>query len=294
MGRMVALLCSGLGSAADGADPSAEAALVEPRLRNLHDIPSDLVPPVVTDEAAAAGRRVRVQLSEFAGTPLHHVLYLPINWRPDRSYPVIVEYPGNGGFENKLGDRCSGRQEDCRLGYGISAGRDFIWVCPPFVDKASTTHSLRWWGDADATTDYCRQCVRQTCADYGGDPDKVLLAGFSRGAIACNYIGLRNDDIAALWRGMIVHSHYDGVRQWGYPEDDRAAATRRLKRLGDRPQFISHEVSIDAVRDYLRDTTVDATFLPIPYPNHSDAWVLKDIPERTKLREWVAQALSEN
>jgi hypothetical protein len=42
----------------------------------------------------------------------------------------------------------------------------------------------------------------------------VFIAGFSRGAIACNFIGLRDDEIASLWCGFVVHSHYEGVRDW--------------------------------------------------------------------------------
>ena len=47
-------------------------------------------------------------------------------------------------------------------------------------------------------------------------------------------IRMTDDEVAALWCGFICHSHYDGVRSWGYAGDDRAAATERLARLGDR------------------------------------------------------------
>jgi hypothetical protein len=29
------------------------------------------------------------------------------------------------------------------------------------------------------------------------------------------------------------------------------------------------------------------TFVPIPYPNHSAAWVLRDLPERARARTWL-------
>jgi hypothetical protein len=122
----------------------------------------------------------------------------------------------------------------------------------------------------------------------------VLLAGFSRGSIACNYIGLHDDEIARLWRGFVCHSHYDGVRRWGYAGDDREAAARRLERLGDRPQFISHELSIDATRDYLAKAAPQGrfTFQPLGFRNHTDAWVLRDVPERRALRDWVERTLA--
>ena len=85
----------------------------------------------------------------------------------------------------------------------------------PFVDKKNGRNATTWWGDVRATVGYCKATVLRTCEEFGGDPSNVFIAGFSRGAIACNYIGLHDDEIASLWRGFICHSHYDGVRKWG-------------------------------------------------------------------------------
>ena len=94
--------------------------------------------------------------------------------------------------------------------------------------------------------------MENVCEKFGGDPKRVVLAGFSRGAIACNYIGLHDDDIASLWCGFICHSHYDGVSEkWDYPNADRKSAAIRLARLGDRPQFISQEGSVAVTKAYL-------------------------------------------
>ena len=51
----------------------------------------------------------------------------------------------------------------------------------------------------------------EVCDNFGGDRDDVVLTGFSRGAIACGYIGLRNDHVAALWKGFHACQHYDGA-----------------------------------------------------------------------------------
>ena len=135
--------------------------------------------------------------------------------------------------------------------------------------------------------------MRRDCELYGGDPDRVLLAVFSRGAIACNYIGLHDDRIAALWRGFFCHSHYDGVKKWSYAGSDRASAANRLSRLGNRPQFISHEKSVDDTRTYLNSAAPDGrfTFVPLKGWGHTDTWVLYDVPERTALRRWFEDAL---
>ena len=151
---------------------------------NINDLESDLTVPSVTDDKPAAGTRVRQVNPGYEAWKLFHVLYLPTDWKSDGKYPVIVEFPGNGGYQNKYGDKCSGRVEDCKLGYGISGGRKFIWVCLPFVDPKGMSHSITWWGDADATATYCRETVTRICQNFGGDPEAVVLTGFSRGAEA--------------------------------------------------------------------------------------------------------------
>jgi len=264
---------------------------------NVHSVPSDLKVPPVTDDEPAAGKRVWQSTEGFKPSRLHYALYLPPEWKPGEKFPVLVEYPGNGGFKNALGDVSNGGVEDCKLGYGISGGRGMIWVSLPFVNEhvyLSDAEQVRnWWGDADKTAAFCRATVERVCRDFGGDRERVILCGFSRGAIACNYIGLRDDATAKLWRAFIPHSHYDGVRRWGQPEDDEASAAARLARMKGRPQFITHEKSIDATEAYLlrHDALAGTTLVPLPYPNHSDEWVLKDIPERKRLRAWLAEVL---
>ena len=265
---------------------------------DLRAIPQDLHTPTFTSGEPAPGKRVRAVTTGYESTGVYHAGYLPTNWKPNKLHPVIVEYPGNGSFTNQLGDFSAGTVEGCNLGYGISAGKNFIWVCLPFVavkdDKKSNTRS--WWGDPQETVTYCKHTVREVCQRYGGDTNAVILTGFSRGAIAGNYIGLRDDKIASLWRAFILHSHYDGVRtKWPYADADRASALTRLKRLRGRPQFISQENSVEDIQNYLEQTGVKAPFefQALSFPNHCDDWVLRDLPERTKLRTWLRSVLKE-
>ena len=240
-----------------------------------------------------AGQRVRQALPDFSGAEVHHVLYLPQDWKPRGKYPVIVEYAGNGNYRNSYGDVSEGTVEGSNLGYGLSGGKGFIWLCLPYVDSANGTNQILWWGDAAATVAYAKEAVRMVCAEYGGDPERVLLAGFSRGAIACNYIGLRDDEISRLWRAFLPYSQYDGVRKWPYPDCDRDSALQRLRRLNGRPQFIIHENSVEETRAYLDSTGVKApfTFRTLEFRNHNDTWALRDIPERREARAWMSKVL---
>ena len=233
----------------------------------------------------------------FEGTAAHHTIYLPAGWSPAKRFPVLFEYAGNGNYSNpKLGDACDGSVKSCHLGSGLSGGEGFIWVCLPFVEKKDGTrqNARLWWGDVEESVRYCQEAVDQTCARFGGDPEALILCGFSRGSIGCNFIGLQTERLAARWRAFVCYSHYDGVRTtWPYANADRASALERLRRLRGRPQLICMERSTGEIEDYLRQTGVagDFTFVTIPFANHNDRWVLRDLPERKTAREWLARVL---
>ena len=270
---------------------------------DLSTFRQELFPPAMLDQAPAPGLRVRATLPEYRGTEVYYSLYLPADWAPGRRFPVIVEYAGNGNYRSKHGDVSTGRVEDSSLGYGLGGPSGFIWVCLPYVDTSNRQNQLQWWGDIAATVDFCKRAVRVICTEFGGDPDAVILCGFSRGAIACNYIGLHDDEIARLWRAFIAASHYDGVRTWNYAGSDRAAARKRLERLGGRPVLVTHEVydtnpktySIVDTVNYLVSTGIplqNFRFQTIHVRNHSDTWPLHDLPERAMARQWLQDVLT--
>jgi hypothetical protein len=274
---------------ADGTKPASSVSLSS--LPDIASVPADLATPPMAGGAPAAGRRVRQTTPGWENTDVHHALWLPRNWKPGATFPVLVEFAGNGGYRNDFGDRCDGTVEGCNLGYGISGGADYIWVCVPFVENVDgkMANARLWWGDADETARYCVATVRQVCREFGGDEKAVVLCGFSRGAIACNYIGLRDDTIAPVWRAFLCHSHYDGVRRWPYADSDRDSALARLRRLGGRPQFISMESSTAETRRFLESSGVRApfTFVDFPFRNHTDTWALRDCELRRAARAWL-------
>ena len=266
---------------------------------DISTVPADLVLPKLASGNPAAGKRVKQVHPDWKQTKVYHLLYLPKDWQPGKRYPVIVEYAGNGPYQNRFGDLSTGHPEGSKMGYGITAGRGFIWVCIPYLNSAGTRNVTQWWGDKPThdpqqTLSYCKKVVPWICQHYGGDPKRVVLCGFSRGAIACNYLGLYDDEIARLWRAFIPYSHYDGVHRWGYPGSDKASALKRLQRLGARPQFICHEgTGVSATRHYLKETGVagDFTIRATGFRNHNDAWLLRPSPARKALRAWLETVL---
>lgn len=259
---------------------------------NLNDVPADLRLPPIEAAAPAAGRRVSQTTTGWEGPALHHTLYLPTDWTPSGSWPVIVEYPGNGGYANKLGDTSDGSVEGCLLGYGLSGGRGFICVTLPFVESApgGKRNAAKWWGDVTATKRYCIATVQEVCRRFGGDPRRVVLAGFSRGAIACSYIGLHDDEISRLWCAFLAHSHFEG--EFRHPAPDENLWRERLRRLNGRPLFVSQEGSTDKTAAALASVGLhgDITFAALPYPNHSARWALCEVPLRIAARQWLQRA----
>lgn len=258
---------------------------------------ADLVTPVMTDDEPAAGKRVRQVTAEYEGTDVYHALYLPTDWEKGKTYPVIVEYTGNK-FPPGKG---SGEVKDANLGYGLTGGKGYIWITMPYVQKGGKENAVTWWGDRQATIDYCKTNLPRICEAFGGDLDNVILCGFSRGAIACGYIGLADDEIAKLWKGMVAHDHFDGQRQWGYPESDREAALNRLARLKGRPVLVS-----GTGNGYLKEhlDLAEFAFLPVPVAEifdipegpvmhpHTDAWMHRESEYRRQARDWLGNQVS--
>ena len=96
---------------------------------DIQSVKRDLTVPPLQDGQPAAGKRVRQALPAYRETAVYHSVYLPTDWQASKRYPVIVEYAGNGPFKSRHGDRSSGFVEGSKLGYGISAGKGFIWIC---------------------------------------------------------------------------------------------------------------------------------------------------------------------
>ncbi len=257
---------------------------------DIRTVPADLTVPPVEIGPPRAGARVAVTPPEYKDTGVHHVLYLPENWQRGKRFAVLVEYAGNGDYRNAYGDVSTGEVEGSKLGYGISGGRDYIWLCLPYISEDGAQNQTVWWGDTKATVTYAKREVARVCEQWGGDPGRIVLCGFSRGAIACGYIGLHDDEVAAIWRAFIPYSHYDGVREWDYPDSDKTAAQTRLRRIAGRPSFIIDESnSLAKTRTYIESTGINApfTYYPLPFRNHSDAWALRDIPARHAVRNWL-------
>ncbi len=268
-----------------------------------------LAVPQVANGNPAAGKRVKITPDEYAGTQVFHTLFLPCDWKPDgQPWPIIFEYTGNR-FPTS---GSTGRIEDASLGYGLTRGR-FIWVTLPMVSSDGRRNQVTWWGDVPATLEYAKQNVPRIIANYHGDPQRVVLCGFSRGAIGVNYLGLHDDEISKIWTAFVTHDHFDGVQEWsgtdwGSPlKTYRHEARRRLRRIGNRPYLVCQQGSVQATESFVRAAlpnvenfrfqSVDTRSALGPFPNavskhpHTDRWLLVPSPARQAAWKWLDENL---
>ena len=264
----------------------------------------DLALPPLTEQGPQPGKRAAVTTPEYAGTKVRHLIALPDDWTPDwqakgKRWPVIAEYTGN--YFPTSGS--TGEVEGAALGFGVARGKA-IWVVLPYVAKDHQKNERTWWGDIDATVGYAKTNIPGICAEFGGDPQKVVLCGFSRGAIGVSFLGLHDDEVAKLWCGLCAHDHVDGMLEWkgqtwGSPlARYREEASVRLRRLGGRPLLVCQAGAetrrfIDALApsgvSYL---TVDMRTHFGTFPNdlaqhpHNDRWPLRDGDATTIARGW--------
>ena len=119
----------------------------------------------------------------------------------------------------------------------------------PFLDRATDTIAENAWGNADDTADYLMRLVAEVCDKFGGDRENLVLTGFSRGAIACGYIGLRNDDIAKLWKGFHACQHTDGSNWNGATMASAIERAARFQGQANRGQTGIHAIFSKSVAD---------------------------------------------
>lgn len=239
--------------------------------------------PVVEDSAPAPGKRVRYRLAGDETTGIYTVLNLPADWLPNKKYPLIAEYPGNIFLDAAC--YSTGLPDQCVIGYGMTKGEGAICLGMPFIDSATGKIAENGWGNADDTADYLVRMVDEVCAKFGGDRQNLVLTGFSRGAIACGYIGLRNDKIASLWKGFHACQHYDGC---GWNGATMAGAIERAARFRGKAVFQTDNAQekFQPVMDAMR---AEVTWAQSGLGFHSTAMFLDDRPSTQNLRRWFRE-----
>ncbi len=226
-----------------------------------------LVPDIERGEPMA-GKRVYQKLPGWENTRIEHVLTLPKEWNQGTKFPVIVEYTGNVFYHKWC--HSTGLTDQGNMAYGLSRGETFILLNLPFIATDGQREEPNGWGSIEKTEDYCMEALQFVSAHYGADLNQVFYTGFSRGELAMNYLALRDDRIAPIWRGFIgadpamaSAKKWQGTAGWNHCAegwDERGA------RLHGRPFFSQH---------------------PSYGPVHVDVEYLEDSPSTLAARAWL-------
>jgi hypothetical protein len=139
--------------------------------------------------------------------------------------------------------------------------------------------------------------VKLTCHASANNSAVIQTTSFSAA-----FLGLADDEIAKLWKGIFTHDHFDGQRDWKYPECDRKSALTRLARLKGRPVLVCGKEA-DYIKEHL--DLARFTFLDVPTEkifnipegkvihSHTDLWMHRDSEYRKKARAWLTGLLEE-
>jgi len=233
-----------------------------------------LVPDIERGEPMA-GKRVYQKLPGWENTTIEHVLTLPKEWKPGAKYPVIVEYTGNVFYHKWC--HSTGFTDQGTMAYGLSRGETFILLNLPFVAMDGRQEEPNGWGSIERTEDYCIEALKFVSQNYGADRNQVFFTGFSRGELAMNYLALRDDRIAPLWRGFIgADPAMPSAKKWqGTPGWNHCAEgwDERGARLRGRPFFNQH---------------------PSYGPVHVDVEYLEDSPSTVAARAWLQKMIEKH
>lgn len=241
--------------------------------------------PPLTDGPPTPGAYVKVVAPEYQGTGVYHGLYLPPDWQPGRTYPVIVESPCN-----KYGE-FTGKIEGMRLGYGLAGCRSFIWLTLPYIqNQANLDYG---WGEQDKVLAYWQTNLARTLAQFGGDPGAVFLSGFSRGAIGASWVGLYDPTIADAWLAFFMFSHAD-VPGSNLTPDVGAGATTRMGRVSGRASlFAWGAVGDGGMTNSVKGAQLLESFgdpvtkFAVPNVGHTDVWIESDAATRAQAQDWL-------
>jgi hypothetical protein len=125
----------------------------------------------------------------------------------------------------------------------------------------------------------------------------VFVTGFSRGAIACGYIALRDPAMADMWLGFMPHSHHDGGSFTPDP------GNVRLSRVSGRASFITYGDSDSGAANSITGANIltglgfPVVLREIPGTNHTDVWILDtassaQLSVREDLRQWLSDTIA--
>jgi len=235
-------------------------------------------PPPIEVGYPEPGKRITVFIDDYPEAP--YVLFLPYNYHEGRKLPVIME------------SLCIFlTTEDAVLGYGLSKGMNCIWVTVPYVDDEGKLSS---WNYPECTVKYWLAVLEDLNNKFAIDNSKIVIAGFSLGAMTTSYIGNWNNEISSKWSGYFAYAHFDDCcfqQQGNFNE--------RILRIKDRKVFLvaggKDSARRCSIKSYYKliQKGILVDYMEVPDAIHCPYWILEDSKYTENARQWLNSIISD-
>ncbi|NQU76700.1 MAG: hypothetical protein HQ546_10345, partial [Planctomycetes bacterium] len=120
------------------------------------------------------------------GTGETYWLYVPSNYTPDRTWPLVITLHGTFGFDSASAQIKEWKALAEREGFLVAAPKlRSVQGILPVIESA-------WLEDLKRDEQTILECLRYMRRRYNIAPGAILLTGFSAGGYPMYYTGLRN------------------------------------------------------------------------------------------------------
>jgi|SRR5687767_8296470 len=135
-----------------------------------------------------------------------YVVYVPREWTPDRSWPVVL-------FLHGAGERGSDGRRQMQIG-AAAAIRSSPERVPALVVLPQAPAEERWIGPP---ADAAMQALEEVVREFRGDRDRIYLTGLSLGGFGTWHLALANSGVFAalvpVCGGIVPNGSAPSVRQ---------------------------------------------------------------------------------
>ena len=170
-----------------------------------------------------------------------YVVYVPREWTPDRSWPVVL-------FLHGAGERGSDGRRQMQIG-AAAAIRSAPERVPALVVLPQAPAEERWMG---GPADGAMKALEEVVREYRGDRERIYLTGLSLGGFGTWHLALANPGVFAalvpVCGGIVPNGSAPSVRQspLSMSEDDPYAFT--AEQLRALPVWMYHGSADTVIR----------------------------------------------
>lgn len=241
-----------------------------------------LTSPEIETGLPRPGHRVRVSIEDYPDA--NYDIYLPYNFTNTGKWPVIFEIP------------CADDAHDATvIGFGISEGKDYIWVSVPYIDHDGKIESGAWTLEPSYTEKFWLAVLKDLKNKYPIDDRKIIIAGFSLGGAGVSGFGNWSSEISSKWAAYFSQSHFDGCCL-NFPgnSDERINRIDKRKVLVCAGERDTAKTCSKNAYTKLVSKGVPATYIEIVNWDHFPDWTLTNSQSAQQARNWLNTLFTEN